>query len=238
MSSIDTAVRPGSGAMFDRIAARYDLLNRVISLGLDRRWRRALIEAVRPPAGRLLDLATGTGDVLLAALEQLPGVELVGTDPSAQMLDQARRKLSRRDPGGRVRVELGMAEALPFADASFDAITMAFGIRNVADRPRALAEIARVARPGARVGILELGEPRTGPLARLARLHIHTVVPAIGAWLASDAEYRYLARSIAAFPAPEVFANSLREAGLVEVEVRPLSFGAVHLYTGIKPRAA
>lgn len=218
---LEMDVRPGSGAMFDRIAARYDLLNRVISLGLDRGWRRALIEETRrdAPPGALLDLATGTGDV--AILAAASGLEVVGLDPSAEMLREARRKA----PG--LRFELGSAEALPFVDGSFAMATMAFGIRNVADRPRALAELARVLVPGGRLGILELGEPE----GRLARAHVHGVVPRLGAWLSGRAEYAYLARSIAAFPPPEVFVETIRAAGFVDVRARPLGLGAVQLFS-------
>ncbi len=220
----------GSGEMFDQIAERYDLLNRVMSLGIDRGWRRRLVAALELGAeAQVLDLATGTGDVALEILRQQPTAAVVGIDPSARMLAVAGEKLARR---GHTQVELraGSAEALPIADDSLDGLSIAFGIRNVADRRRALAEMARVVRPDGRIAILELGEPRNGPLACLARFHIHHLVPRLGAWLSGAAEYRYLQRSIAAFPPPTEFAALMAECGLEVLRLEPLTFGVVCLY--------
>ncbi len=229
--------RGGSGAMFDAIARRYDGLNRVMSLGLDPSWRARAVRALGLREGaRVLDVATGTADVALTILEQRGGARVTGLDPSREMLDVGREKLAR---AGHPEVELvvGDAEALPFEDGAFDAVTMAFGIRNVPDRDRALGEILRVLRPGGRVAILELGEPRAGLLAPLSRLYIHELVPRVGGLVAGRAEYAYLARSIAAFPAPERFARQLVEAGLVDAQVTPLTFGVVNLYTAARARA-
>ncbi|MCU0654292.1 MAG: ubiquinone/menaquinone biosynthesis methyltransferase [Polyangiaceae bacterium] len=224
-------VRPGSGAMFDAIAGRYDLLNRIISLGVDQPWRRRLIASIQPrPGHRVLDLATGTGDVGLMLLDLHPEVKVVGLDPSAGMLDVARGKIGRGRLDHRMELILGEAERLPFEDSSFDGCMMAFGIRNVADRPAALREMARVVRPGGRVAILELSEPRSGVLGPLARFHIHRVVPTVGALLSGAREYSYLQSSIAAFPPPEVFAAQMREAGLDVLSVVPMTFGSVCLY--------
>lgn len=233
-SEVTQAPRGGSGEMFDRIAGRYDLLNRVMSLGLDESWRRKLIHAVAAELGEgdeLLDLATGTADVAIASALAKPGVRIVGLDPSAGMLDIGRRKITARSLDDRVTLVEGDAQALPFADDRFAGVTMSFGIRNVPDRGLALSEMARVVRPGGHVGILELTEPRRGVLAALARVHIHRVIPAIGGWLSGDAEYRYLARSIAAFPAPAEFAALMRDRGLSDVRATPLCFGSVHLFT-------
>lgn len=241
-----TAAPSGSGAMFDAIADRYDLLNRLISLGVDKRWRartvRAIVPAVRdtvaPPRGarlrpkvasrRVLDLATGTGDLAIAIAEALPEAQVTGVDPSARMLAVFREKLGAL--ADRIELLEGDAQALPFADARFDATTIAFGIRNVPDRARALAEMARVTRPGGRVAVLELSEPREGLIAPLARFHVHTVVPAIGAWLSGKREYRYLARSIAAFPPPEELAAMMEAAGLRMIEIVPMTFGTCTLH--------
>ncbi len=231
-----SASRPGSGAMFDGIAARYDLLNRLISLGLDRGWRRALVEALAPAApARVLDLATGTGDVALALARRFAGARVFGLDPSPRMLALAPAKVARAGVAARCRWLLGDAQRLPFPARSFDGVTIAFGIRNVPDRDAALAEMARVTRPGGVVAVLELSEPRRGLLAPLARLHVHRLVPGLGALLSGSREYAYLARSIAAFPAPEEFAARLEAAGLEAVAARPLTFGTVHLYTGRVP---
>lgn len=226
----------GGGAMFDRIAKRYDLLNRVMSLGLDRSWRKALVRALDcDVAAHVLDLATGTADVAIAIAEQYKRARVVGLDPSTKMLERGRHKLEAHHLSDRVKLVEGDAQALPFEDNQFDATCISFGIRNVPDRMQALREMVRVTQPGGRVVVLELGEPRGGPLAQMARFHVHHVVPRLGALLSGAPEYRYLERSIAAFPPPEEFARMMRDAGL-HVRVRPLSFGAAHLYIGEVPR--
>jgi demethylmenaquinone methyltransferase/2-methoxy-6-polyprenyl-1,4-benzoquinol methylase len=222
----------GSGAMFDSIAARYDLLNRVMSLGIDRGWRAKTIDALELPArARVLDVATGTADLAIATLERHEDASVVGVDPSEKMLAIGRVKLARRGLDGRAVLERGDAQGLRFADGSFDATTIAFGIRNVRDRARALREMARVTKPGGRVAVLELSEPRGGWLGPIVRFHIRKVVPRIGGLLSGSREYRYLQRSIAAFPAPGEFARVMtEEAGLEVIEVRPMTFGSVCLY--------
>ncbi len=209
--------------MFDRIARRYDLLNRVMSFGQDRRWRDALVAEL--VGDRILDVATGTGDVAAAICRARPGVAVVGLDPSVEMLAVAQAKV--RDD---VELVAGDAQAMPFADNSFSSAAMAFGIRNVPDRPRALSEMARVVWPGGRVAVLELTEPSGSLLSAAARLHVRYLVPLLGRWLSTPEEYAYLERSIAAFPSPEVFADTMRSAGLRQVTVERLSFGAVTLF--------
>jgi demethylmenaquinone methyltransferase/2-methoxy-6-polyprenyl-1,4-benzoquinol methylase len=226
----DSEVRPGSGEMFDRIARRYDLVNRVLSLGLDRAWRRRTAAALELGAGgKILDLATGTGDLALALLARYPDATLVGVDPSAAMLAIARDKFERRALASRTELRVGVAEELPFEAAQFDAVTIAFGLRNVPDRQRALGEMARVTRPGGRIAVLELGEPRGRILGPLARFHIHRVVPRLGALLSGAREYRYLERSIAAFPPPEKVAEMMVRAGLEPTATVELTLGACHL---------
>lgn len=222
-----TTAPSGSGAMFDAIAQRYDLLNRLISFGVDQRWRARTVRAVGD-APRVLDLATGTADLAIALAEANPEACVVGVDPSSRMLEVGRQKLGPL--ADRVELVEGDAQALPFDDASFDATTIAFGIRNVPDRDRGLAEMARVTRPGGRVVVLELSDPQGGLVAPFARFHVHTVVPTLGAWLSGAREYRYLARSIAAFPPPAEFAQKMEAAGLAVVEVVPMTFGTCTLY--------
>ncbi len=221
----------GSGEMFDAIAPRYDLVNRVISLGIDQSWRRRTVEALALEGrARVLDLATGTGDLALAIAARYPEAHIVGTDPSLKMLAVATTKVERAALGSRITLSQGDAETLNFPDQSVDALSMAFGIRNVPDRSRALREMARVVRVGGRIAILELSEPTMPLLGSLARFHIHTVVPAIGAALSGAREYRYLERSIAAFPDRESFAEKMREAGLTVVTAQPLTFGVATLF--------
>jgi len=225
----------GSGQMFDRIAARYDRMNRLISMGLDRRWRRRLIEALGPLAsGEIaLDLATGTGDVAIAIARQHPDCLVVGIDPSEGMLAVGRHKVDERGLAKRVILQEGDAQALPQDDNSVAGVTMAFGIRNVPDRDLALREMVRVVQPGRKVAILELSQPEgRSPISAMARLHVHHVVPWLGAALSGAWEYRYLARSIAAFPSAEDFCGQMRAAGLKDVVAEDLSFGAVRLFVG------
>lgn len=225
----NTTTRPGSGEFFDAIASRYDLLNRVLSFGVDRAWRSHTVRTLAlRPGMRVLDLATGTADLAIEIAESA-SVDVVGTDPSAQMLTIGREKIAKLVLT-RVQLERGDAQSIDAPNDHFDAITMAFGIRNVPDRDRALREMVRVGKPGARVGILELGEPRSGLIGPFARFHIRVLVPQIGALLSGAKEYRYLQTSIAAFPPPEQFAEQMRAAGMVDVVVEPLTFGVCHLY--------
>ena len=220
----------GSGEMFDAIAERYDLLNRVLSLGLDGGWRRQAVEALQlPTPADALDLATGTADLALEMARQAPQARVVGVDPSAGMLRRGRRKVDDAQSGNSIRLEQGSAESLPFDEDSFDGVGMAFGIRNVPDRPAALREMARVCRPAGRVAILELSEPR-GLIGLGAKFYLRSVVPWVGGLLAGTREYRYLQRSIAAFPPPERFADLMRDSGLEVLELRSLLFGVCHLY--------
>ncbi|MEM7349692.1 MAG: bifunctional demethylmenaquinone methyltransferase/2-methoxy-6-polyprenyl-1,4-benzoquinol methylase UbiE [Acidobacteriota bacterium] len=223
--------RPGSGAMFDSIAARYDRLNRLLSLGLDRRWRRRAVASLgAQPGWRILDLATGTADVAIEAAQQQSAATVVGLDPSRQMLAVGERKVAEAGLAGRIELRHGHGESLPFDDDTFDGVTIAWGIRNVADRPASLREMARVVRPDGRIAILESNEPRSGPLAWGARLYLHQVVPRVGAWLSQERAYRYLQTSTEAFPAPEEFAKLMASCGLEVLEVQPQTFGVCCLY--------
>jgi demethylmenaquinone methyltransferase/2-methoxy-6-polyprenyl-1,4-benzoquinol methylase len=225
-------VRLGSGAMFDRIAERYDLLNRVLSLGADQRWRRTTVDALHlTPGARVLDVATGTADLAMQ-IARVPGVTVVGVDPSPRMLSIAAAKVSRAGLANTVALTLGDAEHLPFETASFDAAAISFGIRNVPDRALGLRELARVVRPGGRIAILELTEPLPGVFGMLGRLYVHEVVPRIGAVLSGSEEYRYLQDSIARFPPPTEFAALMERNQIANVEVHPLTFGACSLFVG------
>ncbi len=228
MSTPETASL-GSGAMFDAIAPRYDLLNKLMSLGLDRRWRRALMETM-PAQGALLDLATGTADVALALARSRPDCTVTGLDPSAGMLAVGAEKVSAAALGHRLSLIEGDAQALPFAEDAFSGCTMAFGIRNVPDRDAALREMRRVTAPEGVVSILEISEPRGGLMAGATRLWVQQVIPRLGAWLSGAQEYRYLQRSMARFPTPEAFAAQMQAAGFTHVEVRRFGFGSAHLY--------
>jgi len=221
----------GSGQMFDRIATRYELLNRVMSLGMDRAWRNAAAKALElKPSHRILDLATGTADLALVIASRMEGVKVVGLDPSKEMLAVGRRKVLASAQASQVELVEGDAQALPFDDSSFDGLSMAFGIRNVPDRPKALREMARVVRRDGRICILELSEPGDGIFGGLARFYVHVVIPRIGSILSGEREYRYLQRSIAAFPRANEFADVMRSSGLQVLSTTSLGFGACHLY--------
>ena len=222
--------------MFDRIAHRYDLLNRILSLGIDQRWRRRTVRSLElDDSARLLDLATGTADLALLLARWGPDVRVVGLDPSAQMLAVGQRKVEEAGLGDRVELTTGDAEALPFPDSSFDGVTIAFGIRNVPNRERALREMRRVTRPGGRVAVLELSEPRGGLLSRVAAFHVHRLVPWIGSVLSGEREYRYLQQSIAAFPSAQEFGRLMEAAGLTRVRIHRMILGVCHLYVADRP---
>jgi demethylmenaquinone methyltransferase/2-methoxy-6-polyprenyl-1,4-benzoquinol methylase len=220
--------------MFDAIAPRYDLLNRLLSFGVDQRWRRLLVRRLElAPHAVVLDHATGTADLAILIARSGPGVRVIGIDPSTEMLRVGRAKVEAAGLTARVSLDTGQAEDLSqLASQSVDAVSMAFGIRNVPDRARALREFARVTRPGGHIAILELSEPRGGLLGPLARMHVHQIVPWLGGLISGAREYRYLQRSIAAFPAPEAFADLMRSSGIRVERVEPLTFGVCHLYVG------
>lgn len=219
--------------MFDQIAKRYDALNRVLSGGLDRWWRARMIAALKIPShGHVLDVATGTADVALAVGRAYPHCRVIGIDPSAAMLERGRVKCAAAGQSEQIQLCLGDGQALPFPQHHFDRVAIAFGLRNIPNRMLAIAEMVRVLKPGGKLVILELSEPKAGVLGWLGRLYIHSVMPKIAAWWSGAAAYRYLAQSIAAFPPSDVITNMLIQAGLSHVTATPLTFGAVHLYCG------
>jgi len=233
------AANLGSGAMFDAIAPRYDMLNRILSLGMDQGWRRKAVSALELGRnGRVLDLATGTGDLALVIARTYTDAAVVGVDPSRNMLAVGATKVEASELSGRIEFQQGDAQSLSFDDETFDGVTIAFGIRNVPDRAKALREMARVTRFGGRVVVLELSEPRSGVLGAFARTYVHEIVPRLGGFLSGAKEYRYLQRSIAAFPPADVFAAMMEEAGLTVLETSALTFGVAHLYVGTPKRGA
>jgi demethylmenaquinone methyltransferase / 2-methoxy-6-polyprenyl-1,4-benzoquinol methylase len=213
-------------AMFDRIAPVYDAMNRLMSAGLDRRWRRLTARAVVRPGDRVLDACCGTGDLALAAREA--GGEVVGLDFSERMLERARRKSASID---WVRGDL---LALPFPDEAFDVVTVGFGVRNVEDLAAGLRELARVLRPAGRLGCLEITRPR-GLLQPFFRVWFDGLVPLAGKVLPGGAAYSYLPASVRRFPGPEDLADAMRHAGFPDVEWRLLGGGIVALHVARKP---
>lgn len=211
-------------SMFDRISPVYDAMNRAMTIGLDRRWRRATVAAVVRPGDRVLDACCGTGDLAIAAAAA--GGRVTGVDFSERMLERARRKAPELE---WVR---GDALALPFEDGSFDAATVGFGVRNLDDLERGLAELRRVLRPGGRVAILEITRP-AGPLAPFYRLWFDGFVPLLGKALPGGSAYTYLPASVRRFPGPDELAGLLREAGFEDVRCRSFAGGIVALHIGM-----
>ncbi|MER3409231.1 MAG: dimethylmenaquinone methyltransferase [Thermoleophilia bacterium] len=210
--------------MFDRIAPVYDLMNRVMTCGLDRRWRRAAAETVVRPGDRVLDACCGTGDLALAC--ERAGGRVVGLDFSAEMLERARRK------SATIAWVEGDLLALPFEDGAFDVATVGFGVRNVADLERGLRELRRVLRTGGRLAILEITPPR-GHLASLARLWLERLVPLLGRLAGGGAAYTYLPASVRRFPDARGLAELVAGAGFGDVRWRSFAGGLVSLHTGV-----
>jgi demethylmenaquinone methyltransferase/2-methoxy-6-polyprenyl-1,4-benzoquinol methylase len=211
--------------MFDRIAPVYDAMNRAMTLGLDRRWRRLTAQAAVRPGDKVLDASCGTGDLALAG--RAAGGDVVGVDFSEAMLARARRKAPE------IEWVRGDAAALPFPDETFDAVTVGFGIRNLADLEGGLRELARVLKPGGKVGCLEITRPR-GILRPFFRLWFDGLVPVVGKVLPGGAAYSYLPASVRRFPGPEDLAAAMRRAGFGEVGWRVLGGGIVALHVGTK----
>ncbi len=224
------------GEMFSSIAPKYDFLNRLLSLGRDRQWRRQAVAGIRPKrGGRHLDVATGTADVALEILRQ-KGVEsfVVGSDISLEMMRIGREKATRQGRAGRMAFVRAPGEALPFRDGVFDSASIAFGIRNVADRERGLTEMCRVVRPGGRVVVLEFSRPEGALFGALYRFYFTQVLPRIGGLVSKRSAYTYLPESVEAFPSSPAFAEMMRAGGCATVDYRPLTFGIVTLYIGIR----
>ena len=216
--------------MFDAIAPRYDVLNRVLSARVDVAWRRQAVRALEVrPGDRVLDLATGTGDLLLEELTT-GASRSVGADLSFGMLRLVRPKFMGAGFHD-ARVCQGDAERLPFKDARFDGASISFGIRNVLDRAQGVREMRRVVKPGRRVVVLEFHETK-GLVGRIFRLYFNHVLPQIGALVSSREAYSYLPKSVANFETPEGFADLMRAAGLKNVASRPLTFGIAWLHVG------
>jgi demethylmenaquinone methyltransferase / 2-methoxy-6-polyprenyl-1,4-benzoquinol methylase len=209
--------------MFDRIAPVYDAMNRLMSAGLDQRWRRITAEAAVHEGDRVLDACCGTGDLSIAALAV--GGRVTGLDFSERMLDRAVRKSNAVD------WRRGDALDLPFGDESFDAVTVGFGVRNLEDLGRGLSEFRRVLRPGGRLAVLEITSPR-GPLALFYRLWFDRLVPLLGRALPGGSAYSYLPASVRRFPGPAEFAELMRRAGFEPVAFRLFAGGIVALHVG------
>lgn len=221
--------------MFDNISHRYDFLNHFLSLGIDKGWREKAIAYLRPLNPRqILDVATGTGDFALQALSLNPE-KVTGVDISEGMLSVGRKKIANRHLEHRVELRNGDSENLPFEEGKFDAVTVAFGVRNFENLNKGLFEIFRVLKPGGMIVVLEFSRPRKFPFKQLYRFYFKFILPKIGRVVSSDkAAYTYLPESVEAFPDGEDFIHILHQVGFKNTQCRSLTFGISSIYIGTK----
>lgn len=222
--------------MFNRIAPNYDRLNHIMSMNIDRGWRKrgvALVREAHPKA--ILDLATGTADLAIYMAQQMPEARVVGLDLSTEMLEVGRRKVAEAALAKQIELKEGDAEALPFSDETFDVVTVAFGVRNFANLPLSLREMHRVLRGGGRVMILELSTPQNPLVKACYECYAFRFLPWIGGIISKDKPaYHYLPASIRAFHRPDQVVEMMREAGFSAVAKERKCFGIAHIYTAVK----
>lgn len=224
---------PETKSLFNRVAKRYDLLNTIFSLGMDKSWRKRLAEEVRN-SRRVLDIATGTAEVAIEVINRCDGCRVVGLDPSEEMLEIGAKKLRSLGREGQIALVQGVAENLPFEDGTFDAVTIAFGIRNTVDPLKSLQEMRRVLKPGGRACILEFAIPKNKLFAPPYMFYLGNVLPFIGSLFGRREEYKYLAESTSNFPQRDSFTGLMKQAGFKVEKPVELTMGTVILYIGVK----
>ena len=222
--------------MFNNISKTYDFLNHFLSLGIDIIWRKKAINELKSIQPKLiLDVATGTGDFAFEALSILKPEKIIGVDISRGMLDIAQQKIDKRGESNRFEVKLGDSEKLPFDENIFDAVTVAYGVRNFENLEKGLADIQRVLKPGGKAVVLEFSKPKVFPVKQLYKFYFNYITPSIGKLFSKDARaYTYLPESVAAFPDGQAFVFLMDKTGFKNTKCRPLAFGICSIYTGIK----
>jgi demethylmenaquinone methyltransferase/2-methoxy-6-polyprenyl-1,4-benzoquinol methylase len=222
--------------MFGAIAPRYDFLNRLLSFGIDRRWRNKAVRLLKYREGsRILDVATGTGDVALEIAASTPSsVKITGADFCREMVELGELKVSASPYAGRIDFKVAPCEDLPFADNTFDSITIAFGIRNVVDRKLGLAEMWRVLSLGGRIIILEFSTPRSMIIRQIYYFYFRRLLPIVGGLFSRYNAYKYLPDSVLEFPSHEEFSRIISEAGFRNIHIKELTFGIASIYIGEK----
>ncbi|WP_199269675.1 bifunctional demethylmenaquinone methyltransferase/2-methoxy-6-polyprenyl-1,4-benzoquinol methylase UbiE [Mucilaginibacter lacusdianchii] len=222
--------------MFNNISKTYDFLNHFMSLGIDIIWRKiAINELKEAQPKRILDVATGTGDFAFEALSILKPEKIIGVDISQGMLDIAKQKINKRNLSPQFEVKLGDSEKLPFDSDEFDAITVAYGVRNFENLEKGLADMLRVLKPGGKAVVLEFSKPKVFPVKQLYNFYFKNITPGIGKLFSKDARaYSYLPESVAAFPDGKDFTGLMDKVGFKQTKSRPLAFGICSIYTGIK----
>jgi demethylmenaquinone methyltransferase/2-methoxy-6-polyprenyl-1,4-benzoquinol methylase len=222
--------------MFNNISKTYDFLNHFMSLGIDIIWRKKAINELKKDQPKLiLDVATGTGDFAFEALTILKLEKIIGVDISQGMLDIAQQKIKKRNLGNKFEVKLGDSEKLPFDTGGFDAVTVAYGVRNFENLETGLADIHRVLKPGGKAVVLEFSKPKAFPIKQLYNFYFNYITPGIGKLFSKDARaYTYLPESVAAFPDGKTFTALMDKVGFKHTKHRPLAFGICSIYTGIK----
>lgn len=222
--------------MFNNIAGKYDFLNHLLSLGIDKGWRKKAIKSIKVIAPKnILDVATGTGDLAIAAAKDIPSATIVGIDIAAQMLEVGKTKIADSSLSDRIEMKVGDSEALPYGDGHFDAVLCAYGVRNFQDLAKGLTEMSRVMRIGGRVAILEFSQPKTFPIKQVFSIYFKFIMPLFGKIVSKHSTaYSYLPESVMAFPEGQDFCTIMENSGFKNVKAQPLSFGITSLYTGEK----
>jgi len=232
---LDLGKKEQVAMMFNRIASRYDLMNTILSFGIYISWKRKLVRQLRTVTPQtILDVATGTGDIAIE-LAKLQPEKIIGVDISDEMLSFGRKKIAERNLSSLITLQHGDSENLQFADNNFDAVTVAYGVRNFENLSKGLSEMYRVIKPNGKIVILEFSQPHNTFFRKIFHFYFHQICPMIGKWITGDrSAYTYLPQSVKVFPEGKKFTALLDQTGFRQTQCKPLTFGIATLYTGIK----